>query len=158
MQTLRKLSAFLVMLLIARAVAGADEGFKPIFDGKTLQRLGRRFQVLARRGRRDHRPDDRRQSRPGQHILDLARRPAGRFRVETRIPHARPGFANSGVQYRSREEPKKVGRWVVAGYQADMDGENQYTGILYDERGRGILAMRGQKTVVGDDHRAKVVE
>ena len=72
------------------------------------------------------------------------------------MPNA--GFANSGVQYRSREEPKKVGRWVVGGYQADMDGENQYTGILYDERGRGILAMRGQKTVVGADHHPKVVQ
>ena len=54
------------------------------------------------------------------------------LKLEFRMPDA--GFANSGVQYRSREEPQKVGKWVVGGYQADMDGENQYTGILYDER------------------------
>ncbi len=56
---------------------------------------------------------------------------------------------NSGIQYRSKViDPKE---WVVGGYQADMDGENQYTGILYDERGRGILAKRGEKLTIDRD-------
>jgi hypothetical protein len=50
---------------------------------------------------------------------------------------------NSGIQYRSKVvNPKE---WVVSGYQADMDGKNQYTGILYEEKGRGILTPRGEK-------------
>ena len=52
---------------------------------------------------------------------------------------------NSGVQYRSVELPK-VGKWVMKGYQADIDFENRYTGQLYEERGRNFLAMRGQMT------------
>src|SRR5436190_13435869 len=52
---------------------------------------------------------------------------------------------NSGVQYRSVELPD-VGKWVMKGYQADIDFANQYTGQLYEERGRGFLAMRGQMT------------
>ena len=32
----------------------------------------------------------------------------------------------------------------MKGYQADMDGEQRYTGQIYEERGRGFLAMRGQ--------------
>lgn len=52
---------------------------------------------------------------------------------------------NSGVQYRSVELPD-VGKWVLKGYQADIDFANQYTGQLYEERGRGFLAMRGQMT------------
>jgi len=52
---------------------------------------------------------------------------------------------NSGVQYRSVELPD-VGKWVLKGYQADIDFQNQYTGQLYEERGRGFLAMRGQVT------------
>ena len=64
---------------------------------------------------------------------------------------------NSGIQYRSWEEPEKWGRWVIGGYQADMDAGNRYTGILYGERYRGILALRGQKTVIGDNHKPKVV-
>ncbi len=52
---------------------------------------------------------------------------------------------NSGVQYRSVELPD-VGKWVMKGYQADIDFANQFTGQLYEERGRGFLAMRGQVT------------
>ncbi len=52
---------------------------------------------------------------------------------------------NSGVQYRSVELPD-VGKWVLKGYQADIDFQNTYTGQLYEERGRGFLAMRGQMT------------
>ncbi|MDX2041512.1 MAG: DUF1080 domain-containing protein [Acidobacteriota bacterium] len=54
---------------------------------------------------------------------------------------------NSGVQYRSAELPE-VGKWVLKGYQADIDFANQYTGQLYEERGRGFLAMRGQVTQI----------
>lgn len=52
---------------------------------------------------------------------------------------------NSGVQYRSAELPE-IGRWVLKGYQADIDFANQFTGQLYEERGRGFLALRGQVT------------
>jgi hypothetical protein len=54
---------------------------------------------------------------------------------------------NSGVQYRSVELPE-VGKWVLKGYQADIDFQNTYTGQLYEERGRGFLAMRGQMTLL----------
>ena len=33
------------------------------------------------------------------------------------------------------------GKWVLKGYQADIDGRQQYTGQLYEERGRGFLAL-----------------
>lgn len=52
---------------------------------------------------------------------------------------------NSGVQYRS-VELTDVGKWVLKGYQADIDFQNTYTGQLYEERGRGFLALRGQMT------------
>lgn len=53
---------------------------------------------------------------------------------------------NSGVNYRS-EELKDI-RYALKGYQADIDGANQYTGQNYEERGRGFLAMRGQKALL----------
>jgi hypothetical protein len=56
---------------------------------------------------------------------------------------------NSGIQYRSKV--LKPETWVVGGYQADMDGDNKYTGILYEERGRGIVAQRGQKVTIDRD-------
>jgi hypothetical protein len=58
---------------------------------------------------------------------------------------------NSGVQYRSEELPA-VGKWVLKGYQADIDFGGLYTGNVHDERGRGpgeghaVLSRRGQVT------------
>ncbi len=63
---------------------------------------------------------------------------------------------NSGVQYRSVELPD-VGKWVLKGYQADMDFVNTYTGMLYEERGRGIMALRGQMTVAEPGKTARVI-
>jgi hypothetical protein len=71
------------------------------------------------------------------------------------VPGDSEGFANSGVQYRSRVV--KPSYWVVAGYQADMEAGPNYTGILYEERARGILAQRGEKVVIGADGKKNVV-
>ena len=54
---------------------------------------------------------------------------------------------NSGIQYRSKHLKDKPG-FVVSGYQADMDADNSHTGILYEEKARGILAQRGEKIVI----------
>lgn len=55
-------------------------------------------------------------------------------------------FGNSGVQYRSKIVKPEYS--VVAGYQADMECGKKYSGILYEEKGRGILAKRGEKVVI----------
>jgi hypothetical protein len=56
------------------------------------------------------------------------------------------GFGNSGVQYRSKVVKPEYS--VVAGYQADMECGKTYSGILYEEKGRAILAKRGEKVVI----------
>lgn len=56
------------------------------------------------------------------------------------------GFGNSGIQYRSKIVKPEYS--VVAGYQADFETTKKYSGILYEEKGRGILALRGQKVVI----------
>jgi hypothetical protein len=57
-------------------------------------------------------------------------------------PNNDAAFANSGVQYRSKiVDPAN---WVVGGYQADMDFAGKYIGMLYEEKGRGILMQPGQ--------------
>jgi 3-keto-disaccharide hydrolase len=64
---------------------------------------------------------------------------------------------NSGIQYRSVELPD-VGKWVLKGYQADIDFQNTYTGQLYEERGRGFLAMRGQMTLLQPGKKGKIAD
>ena len=69
------------------------------------------------------------------------------LKVEFRI-----NASNSGVQYRSVNLPPGTasgngtvqGKWVLKGYQADIDFANTFTGMLYEERGRQIVALRGQ--------------
>jgi hypothetical protein len=62
---------------------------------------------------------------------------------------------NSGIQYRS----KKLGDYVAAGYQADIDGgdPDKYSGILYEEKLRGIIATRGQKVAIDESGKKNVV-
>jgi hypothetical protein len=67
-----------------------------------------------------------------------------RLRLEYRIDGG-----NSGVQYRSKVADAE--KWIVGGYQADIDSGPQYTGILYDERGRGILAQRGERAEIDEN-------
>lgn len=54
---------------------------------------------------------------------------------------------NSGIQYRSKD----YGDFVVGGYQADFESGPKFSGILYEERGRGILALRGQRVTIAAD-------
>ena len=66
---------------------------------------------------------------------------------------------NSGIQVRSVQLPAggDTGKWVMKGYQADIDFANQFTGQIYEERGRGFLAMRGQATWVPDGGKPRVI-
>lgn len=75
----------------------------------------------------------------------------------------RMSSTNSGIQFRSVHLPqgtqtnpnnansKIAGKWVLKGYQADIDFDNRYTGMIYEERGRGILMQRGQAIEIGPD-------
>jgi hypothetical protein len=73
-------------------------------------------------------------SEPGDFELTL------QFKIES---------TNSGIQYRSKILDRD--KFIVGGYQADIDYSNRYAGILYEEKGRGILAERGQSVTIGED-------
>lgn len=53
---------------------------------------------------------------------------------------------NSGVQYRAKVLDDQL--FVVGGYQADMEAGINYSGILYEEKGRGIIANRGEQVKI----------
>jgi hypothetical protein len=58
-----------------------------------------------------------------------------------------PG-GNSGLNYRSTPRPD-LGEGVVTGYQCDVVANNpDYNGMLYEERGRRILAHTGEKVII----------
>jgi hypothetical protein len=71
---------------------------------------------------------------------------------------------NSGIQFRSEHlkqgtpsgRGSVAGQWVLKGYQADIDHGNQYTGMIYEERGRGFLMQRGQAIHIAPDASKRV--
>lgn len=75
------------------------------------------------------------------------------LRVQVRVT---PG-GNSGLQYRSVLRPD-LGESVVVGYQCDVVANRpDYNGMLYEERGRRILAHAGEKVVVDPEGQPWVV-
>ena len=58
----------------------------------------------------------------------------------------------------SRAELPGAGKWVMRGYQADLDFANNFTGALYEERGpRGLIARRGDMVKIEKRQRPRVI-
>jgi len=148
----------LLMFVLAASVplvaAENEEGFKPIFDGKTLDDWDGNPKfwrvedgAIVGETTKDNPTKGNtfiiwRGGKPGDFELKLD------YRLRNH---------NSGIQFRSFEDEKKYGKWVVGGYQADIAESKRFDGILYGEKYRGILCMRGKKTVIGENHKPKVV-
>ena len=121
-----------------------DEGFKQIFNGKTLQGwsgdstywsvedgciVGRVTpETLLKRNT----------------FLIWQGGVTSDFELKVEYRISKDG--NSGINYRS--EGVTGVPYALKGYQADIDGANQYTGQNYEERARCILAFPGQKVML----------
>lgn len=123
-----------------------ESGFRQIFDGKTFKDwdCDPDFWKVAN-GEIIGETQAGRQPKQNIFCIWKAGSPAD---FELKLEYKLTG-GNSGVQYRSVELPA-VNKWVMKGYQADIDAEQQYTGQIYEERGRGFLALRGQISYVPD--------
>jgi hypothetical protein len=136
-------------------LAAEEEGFKAIFDGQTLDGWdGNPKLWRVEDGTITGQTTQENPAKGNTFLIWRGGKPGDfELKAEFRMPNL--GFANSGIQIRSWEGPEK---WRVSGYQPDMDSENQFTGICYGENYRGMLAGRGQKTVIGTDHKPVVKE
>lgn len=129
-----------------------ESGFQPIFDGRTLNGWdGDPTFWRVEDGALVGETTTTRQPVQNTFLIWRGGTP-GDF--ELRCEYKLTGF-NSGIQYRSVELPDI--KWAMKGYQFDMDGEQRYTGQIYEERGRGFLAMRGQFSYIGDGQKPAVV-
>jgi hypothetical protein len=128
-----------------------ETGFRPIFDGQSLKgwncdpdfwRVDNGQMIGETRA--DHQP---------KYNIFCIWNDGSPADFELKLQYKLTGeTGNSGIQYRSVELPD-VGKWVLKGYQADIDGRQQYTGQVYEERGRGFLALRGQMSYVSDGNK-----
>lgn len=134
-----------LFLLMANVfLAEAEEGFVDIFDGKTLKTWdGNPAHWSVKDGAITGESTKENPAKGntfciwrGGELVDFE------LRLEFRIGNA----GNSGIQYRSKDYKN----WVIGGYQADFDAGNGWTGTLYEERGRGVLAKRGNKVIIDE--------
>jgi hypothetical protein len=152
---LRSLTAFLAALVLAlpamlalKAPAMAEEepAFRELFDGQTLEGWAGDKRIWSvEDGAITGRLTEAHQLKRNTFLIWHG----GTLRdFELHISFKITG-GNSGVQYRSQD----LGDFAVAGYQADIvaGDPDRYTGILYEERGRGIVAERGQKVSINPD-------
>ncbi len=131
---------------LSKLIAPIEEtGFQQIFDGKTLNGWDGDPQFWRiENGTIVGETTAEKQPQQNTFLIWRGGSP-GDF--ELRLQYRLTGF-NSGIQYRSIELPDI--KWAMKGYQADMDGQQTFTGQIYEERGRGFLALRGQATYIAN--------
>jgi len=130
-------------------LAGEEPGFRPIFNGKSLEGWdGDPRYWRAENGCLVGEVTPETLLKSNTFIVWRGGSPADfELRAEYRIT----AHGNSGINYRSVMVADKVtpsNRFAMRGYQADIDGQNLYTGQNYEEKGRLFLAVRGQVTRV----------
>jgi hypothetical protein len=155
MRIVFRAASLLALFVLAQAAVAADDGFKPLFNGKDLTGWDGDAKLWrVENGAIVGETTAANPTKSNTFLIWRGGKPANfELKAQFRMPNS--GFANSGIQIRSWEGP---GKWQVSGYQSDMDGGDAYTGIVYGEGYRGILAQRGEKVVIGTDHKPKVVE
>ncbi len=121
-----------VGISIAADAPAADKGdgkFVPLFNGKDLDgwdgdpELWKVVDGVIRGS------TDEKQIKSNSFLA--TKKPYKNFVLKTKF---RLRNGNSGIQYRSKQSPN----YVVGGYQADI-ADDKHMGILYEEKGRGIL-------------------
>ncbi len=146
----RTLLAFTALVSFAASAVAAEAGFKSMFNGKDLTGWdGNPALWSVRDGAITGQSTPEHQVKPNTFLIWKGGEPAN---FELRASFKLTGqndkkFANSGVQYRSKV--LDATQWVVGGYQMDMDLEGNYVGMLYEEKGRGILMKPGQTIAIG---------
>ncbi len=131
-----------------------DDGFKPIFDGKTLKGWDGDPKFWSVQDGAITGTTTADNPTKGNTFIIWKDGELADFELKLEF---RIDGGNSGVQYRSFKLENGADQWRIGGYQADFEAGDRYSGICYGEKFRGILADRGQKTVIQDNGKPKVV-
>lgn len=131
----------------------ANDGFKPMSDGKTLTGWeGDPKYWRAENGEIIGEVTPETILKVNTFLIWQGGHPAD---FELKVSYRISAKGNSGVNYRSVRVDSLP--YALKGYQADIDGKDKYnlgyprySGQNYEERGRQFLALRGQKTVITD--------
>ena len=126
------------------ACGSEEDGFKPIFNGKNLDGWDGNPKFWSVQDGKIVGQTTADNPTKGNTFLIWRQAPVDDFVLKLQYKIV---GGNSGIQYRSKD----LDNWVVGGYQGDFEAGDTFSGILYEERGRGILAQRGQKVTIDKD-------
>lgn len=136
----------LIPLLFAFSIGSAVADWQPLFNGKDLTGWSGDPRIWkVENGVITGETNDSDKKLAANSFLIWQGGQPGDFELEYQ---ARITGNNSGVQYRSKV--LNAATWSVGGYQMDLHPNAPYLGMLYEERGRGIACLRGQRVNLGD--------
>jgi hypothetical protein len=144
MPPIRRLIVLALAVVTAPFCAAEDDGFKPLFNGKDLSGWDGNAQFWRVEDGAIVGQTTAEKPTNGNTFCIWRGGELDDFELKARFKII---GGNSGIQYRSKD----LGNWVVAGYQADFEAGDGWGGTNYEERGRGVLAKRGQKTEISAD-------
>jgi hypothetical protein len=150
---LLSLSALALGAAPPAALPDSEAGFVSLFDGKTLQ--GWEGNPDLWRVDNGILTGETTAAKPTAKNTFLIWRGGQTTDFELKLDVRVSPKANSGIQYRSTEVPGVP--FGMAGYQADLDGGNAYTGMVYEERGRGFACPRSRVTRIGADAKVETL-
>jgi Domain of Unknown Function (DUF1080) len=133
--------------------SGAESDFEPIFDGKTLKGWEgdpKYWRVENGCLVGEVTPE----TLLKQNSFIIWRGGVTRD-FELKVEYRVSAQGNSGINYRSVELPGQP--WAMKGYQADIEGQDRWTGQVYEERGRTFLALRGQVTHATEGSKREII-
>ncbi len=139
--------AIFTLLLNCHFAVAADDGFKPLFNGKDLTGWDGNPELWSVQDGcitgKTKGPDHLTYNQ----FLIWRGGTLKNFELRAQVKQA---GNNTGIQYRSKELPE-VGKWSIGGYQCDIHPAAPNNAMVYHERGRGIVAQNGQDIVVDPD-------
>lgn len=138
------MNRLLLLSLLFTSLASAQEGFKPLFNGKDLTGWDGNPELWSvEDGCITGKTTGPEQLAYNQFLIWRGGK-VKNFELHAKIKES---GNNTGIQYRSKELPEN-GKWSIGGYQCDIHPATPNNAMVYEERGRGIIVQNGQGVVI----------
>ena len=133
----------LLFSLLAFSAASAQDGFKPLFNGKDLTGWDGNPELWKVENGEIVGTTTGPEQLAYNQFLIWRGGVVKNFELKAKIKQA---GNNTGIQYRSNENTDK--KWSIRGYQCDIHPNVPYRAMMYEEGGRGIVSQNGQSVVI----------